>query len=101
VQQGADHGLLVRLGGVGRNRLGVQRGRVDVHANPGPPQVDDDQADDQRHRCHDLEVDDRFEADPADLLHVFHAGDTVDDRTEDDRRDQHPDQRHEGVAERL
>ena len=62
--EGADHGgrddvheevdgaLLAGLGGVGCDRLGVERCRVDVHAGAGLPQVDDDQADDQRERGH-------------------------------------------------
>ena len=101
VQQRADQGLLLGLGGVGGDRLGVERGGVDVHAGPGPPDVDDDEADDQGHGRHHLEVEQGLEADAADLLHVLHAGDAVDDGAEDDRRDQHLDQRHERVAERL
>ena len=55
----------------------------------------------ERERGHDLEVEQRLEADAADLLHVLHAGDAVHDRAEDDRRDEHLDQLDEGVAERL
>jgi hypothetical protein len=68
---------------------------------PGCHKVDDHEADDQRDRGHDLEVDQRLQADPADLLHVLHAGDAVHHGAEDDRRDQHLDQLDEGVAERL
>src|SRR3712207_2713629 len=50
---------------------------------------------------HHLEVDQRLDADPPDLLHVLHAGDAVHHRAEDDGRDQHLDQLDEGVAERL
>ena len=44
------------------------RGRVDVHAGAGLQRVGDDQADDQRQRGDQLEVDQRLEADAADLL---------------------------------
>jgi hypothetical protein len=68
---------------------------------PGCPDVDDDQADDQRDGADDLEVQDRQAAGLADLLHVFHAGDADDDGAEDDRRDDHLDQLDEAVAQRL
>ena len=74
---------------------------IDVHAGAGLHDVDDDEADDQRERRDDLEIEQRLEADAADLLHVVHAGDAVHDRAEDDRRDQHLDQLDEAVAERL
>ena len=93
--------LLGRPSRVGGDRLGVERAGIDVHAGAGLPQIDDDQPDDQGHRGHDLEVDQRLDADPADLLHVLHAGDAVDDGAEDDRRDQHLDQLDERIAERL
>jgi hypothetical protein len=40
-------------------RLGVERGRVDVHARAGLHDVDDDQPDDERERAHDLEIEQR------------------------------------------
>ena len=39
--------------------------------------VDDDEADDQRERRHHLEIDQRLDADPADLLEVLHSGDAM------------------------
>ena len=62
--------------------------------------VDDDQTDDQRERRDDLEVDQRPDADAADLLHLAHVRDADDDRGEHDRRDQHLDELDEAVAER-
>ena len=49
----------------------------------------------------DLEVDQRLDTDPADFLHILHAGDAMHDGAENDRRDQHLDQLDEGIAERL
>ena len=94
-----DGALLGRLRRVGRDRLGVERVDIDIHAGAGLPQIDDDKADDQGQRGHDLEIDQRLDADPADLLHVLHAGDAVDDGAEDDRGDQHLDQLDEQVTE--
>ena len=77
----ASHGRHVQAGA----RLG------DVH---------DDEPDRERERRHDLEVDERLEADGADLLQVVHVGDAERDREEDDRPDHHPDERDERVAQR-
>jgi hypothetical protein len=89
VHQELDRALLAGLGGVGLDRRRIERRRVDVHPGTRLPQVDHDQADHQGHRGHDLEVDQRLQPDPADLLHVAHAGDAVHHRAEDDGRDQH------------
>ena len=86
---------------VGGDALGVERRRVDVHPAPGCTTLTIDEADDQRERADDLEVEQRVAAGLADLLHVLHAGDADDDRAEDDRRDDHLDQLDEAVAERL
>jgi hypothetical protein len=101
VEQEADRGLHLARPGVGGDLLGVERVRVDVHAGTGLDGVDHHQADDQRDRAHDLEVEEREAAGLADLLHVLHAGDADDDGAEDDRRDHHLDQLDEAVAERL
>ena len=82
-------------------RLGVERRRIDVHADARLHEIDDRQADQQRHRTHHLEVQQRIAAGLADLLHVFHAGDAEHDGAEDDRGDDHLDQLDEAVAERL
>ena len=101
VHQEFDRALLPGLRGVDLDRFGIDRAHVDVHADAGLQDVDHDQADDQRQRGHDLEIDQRLQADAADLLHVLHAGDAVHHGAEDDRRDQHLDQLDEAVAERL
>jgi hypothetical protein len=48
-----------------------------------------------------LEIEQRLDADAADLFEVAHRADAVHDRAEDDRRDHHLDQRDEAVTERL
>jgi hypothetical protein len=60
-----------------------------------------DQTDDKGQGRHDLEVDQSLHADAADLLHVLHAGDAVDDGAEDDRGDQHLDQLDEQITKPL
>ena len=67
---------------------------------PGFDDVDRDEADDERERRDDLEVDDRAQAHPADHLEVAGAGDAGDQRREDQRRDDHLDQAEEQLAER-
>src|SRR5215211_7168569 len=74
---------------------------VDGHADARLPEIDDDQADNEGERCYDLEVEQRLEANAADLSHILHAGDAVHDGEEDDRRDDHLDHLDEAVAERL
>jgi hypothetical protein len=111
--EGADHGvgndvhqelqraLLLGFGDVALDRFGIDRGWIDVHAGAGLQRIGHDQADDQRQRRHHFEVDERLEADAADLAHVLHAGDAVHDRAEDDRCDDHFDHLDERIAQRL
>jgi hypothetical protein len=100
VQQKVDRAQVLRVGGVRRHRLGVERGRVGVDSDARPHEVDDGEPDEERDRRHDLEVDQRPHADAADALHVAHLRDADDDRAEDDRRDHHANQLDEAVAER-
>jgi len=93
--------LLLGLGHEALDRAGVDGAGVDVHAGAGLQGVGNDQPDDQRERGQHLEIDQRLEADAADLLHVLHAGDAVHHRAEYDRRDDHLDRLDEGVAEGL
>ena len=95
------HALLPGLRRIALNRGRVDRAGIDVHAGAGPPNVDEEEPDDQCQRCNDFEVDECFDRDPADPFQVFHPHDPVHDRAEDDRRDQHPDDFDEGVAQRL
>ena len=92
---------VLRRGGVGRDGAHVARGRIEVHARAGLEGSRDDQSDDQRDRRDHLEVQQRPEADAADLLHRPGLRDPDDDRREDDRSDEHPHQLDEAVAERL
>src|SRR5271167_3421517 len=63
--------------------------------------VDRDEAEQQGQRGHDLEIDEGFCSDSADLVDVSHACDADYDRGKDDGREGHPDQLYEGVAEWL
>jgi hypothetical protein len=80
---------------------GIELRRVRVDALAGLHDVHEHEADEERHCRDDLEVDERAQADAADLLHVAHLRDADDDRAENDRRNHHPYQLDEGVAERL
>ena len=64
-------------------------------------QISDQQPDDQREGGDDLEIDQRLDADAADLLGILDMRDARYHRAEDDRRDHHLDQLDEAVAERL
>jgi len=64
-------------------------------------EVADQEADGQRKGRDDLEIDERLDADPADLARILDVRDTRHDRAEDDRRDGHLDQLDEAVAQRL
>ena len=70
-----------------------------VDADAGPHDVDGHQADEERERRHDLEVDERAQAHAADDLDVPGAGDAGDERREDQRRDDHLDHAQEDLAE--
>jgi hypothetical protein len=91
----------VRVVGVVGERLGIERRRVDIHAVAGAEQIGEQQADHQRHRGHHLEIDQRLDADPADLLEVAGAGNAMHDHAEHDRRHDHGNQLQKGVAEDL
>ena len=93
-QQMGDEALLLGAIDVARDRIGIERGRIDVEAlcraaaacrprarSPAPA-VDDR-----------LEIEQRLDADTPDLLEVAHRADAVHDRAEDDRRDHHLDER--------
>ena len=85
-----------------RLRLGGDLGLLphrQVDADPRPHHVHRDQADHERERRDDLEVDDGAQAHAADDLHVAGAGDAGDQRREDQRRDDHLDQAQEELAE--
>jgi hypothetical protein len=100
-EQELDRALHLAGARVCRDLLGIERGRIDVHSGTWLDEVDDHQADDERDRADDLEIEERQAARLADLLHVLHAGDADHDGAEDDRRDDHLYQLDEAVAEGL
>ncbi len=73
--------------------------RVDVHTTARLDDVHYYEANRERNRRCDLEVDDRLDADPAGLMKVVHAGNADHNGCKNDRRKQHPDQFDEQVAE--
>ena len=88
------------LGAVSGRGLHVNGRGGHVQSRARLQHIDHDEADDQRDRRHDLEVDERAQPDTADLTHGTHVRDADDNRREDDRRDHHADQLDESIAER-
>src|SRR5215813_13107113 len=86
--------------GVGGDGLRIELCGIRMHARARLHHVDEYETDDEGGRRDDLEVDDRPQADAADLLHVAHLRDADDDGAEDDRRNHHANQLHEAVAKR-
>ena len=79
----------------------IELADIDVHAGAGLQDIDRQQPDNERHRGHHLEIDDRLDGDAADARHVGHVRDAGHHGAEDDRRDQHADELDESVAERA
>jgi hypothetical protein len=82
-----------RLGAVGERRLVIRpmrAGQRNAHARLG--EIHRAEADEERERGDDLEVDQRLHADAADLADVAGAGDADHQRGEDQRRDDRLDQ---------
>ena len=88
-------GLLGKAGDLGRVGHGAAKAvaRLD--------DIADEEPDHQRKGRDDFEIDQRLDADAADLLGVLDMGDARHHGAEDDRRDHHLDQLDEAVAERL
>ena len=86
-------------------RIGVFRdGRfigLSGEARARPYDVSDDKTDCERESGDHLEIDERLDAHPSDLLRVLHMGDAGNHSAEDDGGDQHLDQLDEAIAERL
>jgi hypothetical protein len=99
--QEAGDRRLVRLVRIVRDRGGIERGDVDVHAGAGLDHVGDDQPDDQRQRREEQEVCERLARDATDRAQFLHACDAGHQRQEDDGGDDHLDELDEPVAERL
>ena len=65
-------------------------------ARAGPPRHADQNADDQRQRRNDFEIEERLHADPTDAFGLVDVRDARNHGAEDDRRDRHLDQLDEG-----
>jgi hypothetical protein len=101
IEQEPGDSKLMSLMNILLDRSGIQYFGVDVQPPARAHQVSEAKAECQRNGRDDLEVHERFYPDATDLACVTHAGDPGDDRQEDDRRNQHPYQLDEAVAQRL
>ncbi|MGY3649156.1 hypothetical protein ACVWW2_004447 [Bradyrhizobium sp. LM4.3] len=111
LREGADHGVRndvqhevdrpLAFGLLGVVGDGLRVGRGAAEARTRLHQIADDKSNHQREGRDDLEIDQRLDADAADLLGVLDMRDARDNGAEDDRRDHHLDQFDEAVAERL
>ena len=111
LREGADDGIgndmqeeidaLLRLGllGVAGDGLRVRHAAAETRA--GLDHIADDKTDHQREGGDDFEIDQRLDADAADLLGILYMRDAGYHGAEDDRRDHHLDQFDEAVTERL
>src|SRR5205085_2321045 len=96
-----DNAFFFGAADVACHRLWIERRRVDVEALARLQQLADDQADRQRQGRNRLEVEQRLDADAADLLEIAHRADAIHHGAEDHRRDHHLDQGDEAIAERF
>ena len=87
--------------GVSSDRFGVEGGHVDIHAFAGLEDIDQHNADQQRYRADNLEIQQRQATSFPNFLHVLHARNADHDCAENNRRDDHLDQLDETVSERL
>jgi hypothetical protein len=95
-----DAGLLC-LGDVGGDGFRIDGGRIDIEPATGLEDFANQQPNGQSNRRYGLEIDQRFQADPANALEIAHRGNAVHDGAENHRRDHHLDQGDETVTERL
>ena len=100
-QQMGDKPLLLGAIDVARDRICIERGRIDVEPLAGLKKLSDHEPHHQRKRRDRLEIEQCLDADTADFLEIAHRAYPVHDRAEDDRRDHHLDERNEAVTERL
>ncbi len=92
---------LLRLGLLGVAGHFGRVGHSAAEPRTGPDQIADDKTDHQREGGDDLEIDQRLDADAADLLGILDMRNARYHGAEDDRRDHHLDQLDEAIAERL
>jgi hypothetical protein len=99
--QMGDQALVLGPADIGCHGLGIEGGEVDIESGARMGDLAHQKTDAQRD-CRDrLEIEQGLQADAADLGQILHRGDAVDDGAEDDRRDHHPDQLNEPVAQRF
>jgi hypothetical protein len=79
----------------------IKRFWINVEPGARLQNVDDDEPDKKRKRGDDFKIEKSLDPDPPKLLQVAHGGDTVHDRAEDYRRNDHLDQIDESIAERF
>ncbi len=101
VEQELRDALRMGPGGVLADRLDIKRTGRHMHAGPGLEHIHGGQRQHQRQRGDGFEVDQRLQGDAPDPAHVVHGRHTVHHGAEDHRRDEHADQRNEGVPQRL
>lgn len=101
VHQEVDEAVVLGRSSVLGDGGGVEGRGIDVHSPTRLEGVDHHKPDDKGQGRHRFKIDERFAADTAELLHVFHARDAEDHGTENDRRDDHLDKFDEPVTERL
>ena len=63
--------------------------------------IDDNEPKKHADRGQDLEIEQRLEGEAAQLTHVANVGQPKNDRTEDDRAEQHAQKRYESIAKRF
>ncbi len=66
-----------------------------------PDEIGQHDTERERHRGHGLEIDQRLDADPADLLEIARCRNAMHHHAEDDGRHHHGDELQEGVAQDL
>ena len=86
------------------HRRGVLRGHNfrrggHGHAFTGAADIDGAEADEQRHGCDQLKINQALDADASDAAEIAVAGDARDQRAQNQRRDDHFDQAQENIAE--
>ena len=101
VQQEFRRALRLPRRGVLRHGARIERRRIRVDAHARLERLHHDQPDEQGRGRDDFEVQQRLQADPAQPFEIADAGNSVDDRQKDDRRNHHLDQLDKTVAERL
>ena len=84
-----------------RYRRHVETGRIGIHTGTRLYQINKHQSDNQRYRCHDLEIDNGSQADFTDFFCILHPSYTDHDRTENQWRNNHLDQFNKSISQWL